>query len=212
MTELLQGLVGTSTFVEGAIGFEEVTRAAHVIMIQELNDALDTENERWKKADLELQELMGGEGVGQIDIEPIPLPNFHEGPHPSFLEAPPVFFPNVSVMAYAIQPDATNLFDQVDEVGMRLFIETIVKAGPVPEGSEAEFETIVHRRIERSTEAVHAVIRNNRTLRNTVQSIDRPPRGGIGQSWLRKEDKGRGPRWLMHGSRLEYQLQRVIRF
>lgn len=201
-------------FLSSQIGFEIGTRAAQLILLEGVNDELAAQEELWAGSDLALQELLGG-GPGQTDLERFETTAFHAGPHKSFLKAPPAAFPNVSVMAYYTQPEAVQ-FDQIDNMQLRLYVEVICKAGPISsEGSteHSDFETIVHRRIERTTEAVHAVLRRDPTLRGTVLPTEVPPRGGIGdQSWVRREEKGSGPRYLMQGSRLEYTLQRQARF
>lgn len=203
-------LVGNRGLIEGLIGFEPVTRAGRLILAQQLNDELLVESDRWRAPDLALQEMGFDAGVGQVDLEPVQTANFHEGPHQSFLLAPPERFPNVSVMAYLSAPAGSQLLDQADTHDITFYVEIMVKAGPVAEGAETAFETIVHRRIERTTEAVNRVIRRNTTMLGTVLDQQLPARGGIGaQAWIRGGDKGTGPRYLWHGSRLQYTFQRI---
>jgi hypothetical protein len=200
-------LVGNTDLLEPGLGFEPVGRAAMLLLFDGLNQEIETQQERWSEQDLKLQELTSGT-VGQIDIEPIEGDHFFEGPHRSLVDAAPSAYPNVSVMGYSTQPKVTQ-YDQFDSMNMRLMVEVMVKAGPVPEGQEVDFETILHRRIQRTTEAVHIVVSSDRTLLGTVEPIQLPPRGGIAQqSWARREEKGRGPRYLWQGSRLEYALER----
>jgi hypothetical protein len=184
VAELLPALEGRSPFIsDNFIGFEPVTRAARLVLFQGLDDEIDRQPE-----------------------------NLHEGPHRSLLEQPIEAFPNCSVMAYVTIPSGEQ-FDQFDTSDITLFAETMVIAGPVPKGQEVPFETIVHRRIQRTTEAVNAVIKRSGTLLGTVNPIQSMPRGGIGNSsWLRPQEKGSGPRYLWHGSRLQYTLQRHAHF
>lgn len=208
MTTLADALISNSNYVESDIGFEPVGRAVRLLMADQLNEEIDRVANKWHRADLELQDLGFDPGVGQVEIEHIPLSHIHEGPHRSFIEAPPEEFPNLSVMAYNSSADAEQ-FDQIDVLSMKLYLEPLCIAGPVPEDQEVAFETIVHRRIQRTTEAVVRVIKNNPTLLGTVRPIQLPPRGGIGQStWARRKEKGQGPRYLWQGARLEYTLQR----
>lgn len=211
MTAVFPELIGNVAFPESLLGFEVVGRACQRLMIEKLNDEIDEQSERWKAADLALQELTGGP-VGQIDVEHVPAASVWEGPHKSLLDQPPEALPALNIMGYVINPDPDQL-DQLETIRIRLYIEALVKAGPVPVDQETAFETIVHRRIQRTTEAVNAVVMRDRTLRGAVRPIQSLPLGGIGQSaWLRKEEKGRGPRWLWQGSRLEYTLQRQADF
>lgn len=207
-------LVGNRGFVEAMIGFETVTRAMRLVMAQGLNAEIDRQSDKWRAADLELQALGFDPGVGQVTVEHVDPSHLHEGPHQSFLKAPPEAFPNVSVMAYLVVPTSTSGFgDQLDSSQLTLSVESMVKAGPVGDGLDTAFETIVHRRIQRMTEAVNAVMRRNPGLLGAVAPIQEPARGGIGQqSWVRREEKGSGPRFMWQGSRLEYTAQRASTF
>lgn len=206
-------LTANRGFLENQIGFEAVSRACRLLLARDLNDMIVTQSDRWRETDLALQRLGLDPGVGQVEVEAVPLDHFHEGSHESFLTSPHTAFPNVSCAGYVAVPSGEQ-FDQFDSHDITLFIETMCIAGPVLEGSETAYETIVHRRIQRTTEAVNATILapGNRTLLGTVSPIQLPPRGGIGNaSWLRREG-GTGPRYLMHGSRLQYTLQRHAAF
>lgn len=204
-------VISQGPMIEARIGFEAVARSALKVLLTHLNDEIRTESEAWSAADLEWQVLRTG-GIGQIDLEIVEPINFHEGPHRSLLMAPPEAFPNVSVSAATIVPD-TEQFDQFDVSSMRLYIETMVKAGPVADGSEIDFETIVHRRAQRTTEAVNRVVMRHFSALSPGQPQGLPPRGGLTpQAWVKKKEKGSGPRYLWQGSRLEYTLQRHAKF
>lgn len=206
-----QALTGNSGLLEDMIGFEPITRAVRLVLAKGVNSWIDRQSERWKIKDLALQAL-GIEQLGQIEVEHIPLDHIHEGPHPSFLESPPEAFPNITVMGYITRPSGSQ-FDQFDSSEITLFVETMCLAGPVPAGQDTVYETIVHRRIERTTEAVHATLRSDPMLLGTVDPMRLPPIGGIGTaSWLRRQEGGSSLRHLMHGSRLQYTLQRHAAF
>lgn len=207
-------LIGNRGLTQSLIGFEPATRAMRLVLAQDLNAEIDRQSQSWYAADLELQALGFDAGVGQVDVEHVDAAHLHEGPHLSFLKAPPEAFPNVSVMAYLVVPAPTSAFgDQVDSSQLTLSVESMVKAGPIGEGLDTAFETIVHRRIQRMTEAVNAVMRRNPTLLGVVAPIQEPARGGIGQhSVIKREEKGAGPRFIWQGSRLEYTAQRASTF
>lgn len=202
-------LIGNRNFIELGIGMEIVARAARILLFDRLNDELDRMFERWREADTSLQMMGFDEGVGQVDLPHVPPANLHEGPHRSLIEAPPESFPNVSVMAYMTTRSATQFTDQTNSSDITLFIEAMAITGPVPDGLEVPHETIVHRRIQRMTEAIALVIQGDPSLLGTAHNVQTPPRGGIGNnSWLRPKNKGAGERFLWHGSRLQYTVQR----
>lgn len=200
--------IGGQGFLDASVGFEQIGRACRLALAGGLNDEIDRQKARWDEADLVLQQLGFDEGVGQIDIDHVEDANLFEGPHKSLADSPVEMFPNVSVMAYMAVPSPFQL-DQTMRSDITLFVESMAIAGPVPDGQEVAFETIVHRKIQRMTEAVAIVIKRSGNLLGTVEPIAAPPRGGIGTpTWLKGANKGSGPRHLWHGSRLQYTLQR----
>jgi hypothetical protein len=206
---LHEAVISNRQLPEGMIGFEPVTRSTRLLLARDLNTEIDQQSERWNQADLYLQQLGFDVGVGQIDIEHIPNDHIHEGPHESFLMAPAEAFPNISIMAYVTTPSPSQAYDTLDSHDLVLFVETMVRAGPVAVGTEVQFETIVHRRIQRTTESVNAVIRRDTTLLGSVSPQQLPARGGIGkQAWIQNVNNETGQRYMWHGSRLEYRLQR----
>ena len=211
-TATFEALVGNRTDLETLIGFEPLGRAARLVLFEELNDQIDVESERWHRADLALAELGLDPGIGQIEVEHVAPENLHEGPHRSLMDAPPESFPNVSVAGYAVVASPEQ-FDRLDSNRLTLFVESWATSGPIERDASAidvlPFETILHRRIQRMTEAVAAVIRGSVDLLGTVNPIELPPRGGIlNQSWLKSTAQGTGPRYLWQGSRLQYTLER----
>jgi hypothetical protein len=210
MSALFPAALGNVLTPPAAIGWEPVSRAVKLLLSRDLAAELARQEGFWRTSDLQMQSLGFDPGVGQVELEPIPNSHLHEGPHESLLEAPAGAFPNVSIMAYLNVPSASQLFDVMDTSDLTLFVETMVKAGPVAPGTEAQFETIVHRRIQRTTEAVNNVIRRDATILGTVLPQQYPPRGGIGrQSWVKPSPSEGGERHIWHGSRLQYTLQRA---
>lgn len=204
----LEALVANRGQLETMIGFEPVSRAARLVLYEGLNAEIASQQSRWMAADLELDRLGLDPGVGQVTVDPVPTANIFEGPHKSLVDSPIGRFPNISVMAYMTVPSPEQ-FDQFDTHDLTLFVESMAIAGPVVSGAETAYETIVHRRIQRMTEAAAAVIRRSGTLLGTVNPIQMPPRGGVGNaSWLRPKEKGAGVRHVWQGSRLQYTLQR----
>jgi hypothetical protein len=202
-------LAGDPRQLSRDIGFELVARAVVMMLLDRLNDELEAQEAHWAKADLEYQQATGGT-VAQIELERFEPVNIQDGPHQSIVNAPPERFPFIGVMSYLTTPRAEQS-DHFHENSLRLFLEAFTKVGPVPEGAELDHETILHRRIQRTTEAAHAVILSDPGLRGTVPDrIRNPPRGGIGNNaWIKYGGaEGHGARYMWQGSRLEYTLQR----
>lgn len=207
---LFQAALGNRIVPDGAMGWEPIARATRLILARDLNDEIDSHSEKWSAADLQLQQMGFDPGVGQVDVDHVPDDHLHEGPHESFLSAPIEMFPNISVMAYLNRPSARQGYASMPTNDITLEVVTICAAGPIPDGLETAFETIVHRKIQRTSEAVIAVIQNDKTLLGTVLPQELPPSGGIGkQSWIRPRNGETGPMDIFHGSRLQYTLQRL---
>lgn len=205
----LAAIPGDPRELQQGIGFELVARAVRLLLLEGLNNEIDVQSARWVDADSALQSMGADEGVGQVDVTHVDPSNFHEGPHKSLIEAPPEMFPNVSVMAYAAVPSASRFADQVDSSEITLFVECMAISGPVPDGLEVAHESIVHRRIQRMTEAASIVVERDRMLIGTVHAMRTPPQGGVGNSsWLRPQKAGGGQRFIWHGSRLQYTVTR----
>lgn len=198
--------------MSATLGFEESTRATLKVLIDGLNDEIEARSARWSQADLDWQEF-AGTGIGQVDIPLVPIDHFHEGPHPSIIEAPIESFPAVAVTSF-FTTSGTREIDGSYRSSLRLAIEMFSISGPVYDQSMIEHSTIVGRRIQRTVEAANAVLMRNRTLCGAAQpGITDLPRGGIGpQRFARKEENGTGPRWVWQGARIEYTLQRNSMF
>lgn len=210
MSAVFSAALGKRAIPDAMIGYEPIARAVRLILNRDLNNEIDAQSDKWRAADLYMQEQGFDPGVGQIDVQHITINHLHEGPHESFLDAPASAFPNVSMMAYATRPSPSQGYDQLDSSDITLFVETMVIAGPVADGTEVTFETIVHRRIQRTTEAVNAVIRRDLTLLGTVLPQQLPATGGIGrQAWIKNDKVETGKRFMWHGSHLQYTLQRA---
>jgi hypothetical protein len=210
VTALFQAALGNRAIPDASIGWEPVARAVRLILARDLDAEIDRQADQWAAADLQMQVMGFDPGVGQVDVEHVPIGHLHEGPHESLLDAPVSAFPNVSMNAYLNAPSGVQDHSYLTSSDITLYVETMVVAGPVVEGLETAFETIVHRRIQRTTEAINTVIQGDATLLGTVLPQQGPPRGGIGrQSWVKNDDDETGKRYLWHGSRLQYTLQRA---
>lgn len=211
LADITRAIPGDPRYLQTGIGFEPASRAARLILLAQLNKEIEAQNLRWRDADLELDALGLDPGVGYVEAQPIETRDFHEGPKKSLIEAPPERFPNVTVMAYMTVPSASQFIDQGGSSDITLFVEAMAISGPVPDTDDMKMahETIVHRRIQRMTDAIAIVIERNPTLLGTIHELKTPPRGGVGNStWLRPKSAGAGPKYIWHGSRLQYTTTR----
>ncbi len=211
MTAAIASLGVATNTLGTELGFESISRAAYITLRERLNDELDRQAARWLQPDLAFQTDYGDD-VGQIELEHVTPANFYTGPQRTLITAPLAAFPNVSCF---IGPatGAPVQFDSFDSFTMRLVIEGMVKVGPVEEGQEQYHEAVLFRRNARMAEAIHAVLMTNSNLYGLVQSPSDPPRALLGDTQVVKRDeKGRNPRYFWQGSRLEYAMPRHVRF
>lgn len=202
-------LVANRGPVEDLTGFEIVGRAARLVLIDGLDDEIDRQQERWRMSDAEFEAAGHDVGIRAEGVEHVSATNIFQGPHKSLAQSPMDRFPNVSVTAYASRPGPGNIeSDRIDVVAISLMVETVVRAGPVVEGRELFFESLAHRRIERTTEAVLAVIRRSRNLLGAVAAVTQPRGGIVNTTWVRDSADGQGPLYVLHGSRFQYELVR----
>lgn len=193
-------------------GFESVGRAARLVIADGIEDAIERVQAMWLIADELLEDYGMDAGVREADVESIETVNVFQGPHKSLAASPITRFPNVSVTAYATRPSALDARqDHMDVAELSLLVEVMVKAGPI-EDDPLFIESLVHRRIERTSEAVLMVLRESGTLLGTVDRVGQPRGGIVNQSWTRNEAREgeTGKTYVLHGSRFTYALTRRI--
>lgn len=206
-------IIGNRGPIESLQGFEVVGRAARLVVAEGINAEIDRQQQRWEQADLEFEAAGYDVGVRAMGLEHVPVENVFGGPHKSLVASPLARFPNVSMTAYATRPSAQDpLNDRMDVPEITLLVELMVKAGPVVSGQELLIESIVHRRVERTSEALLATIAKSKNLYGTVDTISQPRGGIVNASWTRNEDtEGEaGATYVLHGSRFTYALIRRV--
>jgi len=199
--------------IEPLQGFEAVGRAVRLVLAGGLNDEIDRQQQRWLQAD-ELFETAGFDaGLRAAGIDHVATDNIFGGPHKSLVASPLGRFPNVSVTAYAARAAPSNsLNDRMKAIEVTMLVETMVYAGPRTDDNALFVESLVHRRIERTSEAVIACIERSRTLLGTVDHVPQPSGGLVNASWTRTEDTegASGAIYVLHGSRFQYALTRRV--
>lgn len=201
--------------VEPLQGFEAVTRAARLVLAGSLNDEIDGQQQRWLQADEDFEAAGFDVGIREAGVDHVQAPNIFGGPHKSLVASPLSYFPNVSVTTYAARPSALDpMSDRMRVVELTMLVETMVYAGPRTDDNALFVESLVHRRIERTSEAVIAAIEKSKNLYATVDSIPQPRGGLVNASWTRTEDAegDAGAIYVLHGSRFQYALTRRVAF
>ncbi len=206
-------LVANRGPIEDLIGLEVVGRAARLVLIEGLNGEIDRVQERWASADAIFEEAGHDVGVTEHGVDYVEGANIFQGPHKSLMAAPMTRFPNVSVTGYAMRPGPGDPMQDVHrllEVG--LLVEVCVAAGPVddPDVGDSLFcETLVHRRIERTSEAVLATLGRRQDLLGTVLRLGEARGGIVDKSWTKKTAGGAGQTFILHGARFQYAPTRL---
>jgi len=129
------------------------------------------------------------------------------------MSSPMTRFPNVSVTGYAVRPAAGDQQQDVHRLlEISLLVEVAVVAGPIgaPAVGDSLFcETLVHRRIERTSEAVLATIGRSHDLLGTVLQVGEARGGIVNQSWTKKTEGGASQTFIVHGARFQYAPTRL---
>lgn len=186
----MTGIVNSTT------GMEHIAREMAIILLQEMNNAVEQQETAWGPLDEEWA-LLRNVPYEPVLIERIPAANFHLGTRPSLIKASVDAFPNVTVMADLAAPDDLDDIDQMNKYSIGVFIQIFVKGA-----TEAE----VNARIQRTAEAANICVLSNPTLRGYVQDMDATPTIGITDVNVRREKTAYGNEWFMQGARIEYQI------
>lgn len=182
------------------LGLEIVQRQALFMLMDNVNPVLEEVNFFMQELDEELADKTGVPFV-PTTVEEIAPQNFVEGHRPSLISAPLENYPNCAVWAVRAQPTpGSNDFDQLSVHSDVIYIEIMVKS--------IESEEMVNRRIHRTTEAVHIVMNQDRTLNGTVSGYLTDPVIDISDVFTRKGRTSYGQHWFWQGARLQYSVRK----
>lgn len=185
-------------------GLEEIGREACLILIEEINDELEAQETSWHTKD---KEFAAARGVAYepIFLEKIQPSNIHHGHRPSLIEAPITEYPNLSIMAYTSDVSDDDM-DQVAKHENIMFVELMCKA---TSQEHTDPEELLNRRVDRTADAVVAVINRNKNLNGKVDPFDDAPRVSISNIFSRSEFTGSGPTFIWQGARLDYVFNKI---
>lgn len=166
-----------------------------------LNTQITSMQPTWTAEDDQLYAELGRPNPDWT-VEQVQKENFHPGTSKGILKWPVEKFPNVCTICYqAFSPNDDNN-DQGEFYSDRLAIEIAVKS----EESEEE----VNSRIQKTLDAAHLVLWENRTLNNTVPEIPTPPDVTIGDVQVRRFRDGTGADWFWQGGSLDYIVNKYV--
>jgi hypothetical protein len=194
----------------GRLLLEAIQREALIVLFKGLNNKIDSLNETWQIEDDEILNTLG-RGNSTWTVEEIPDDNFYSGTIPSLINASINKYPNCSVICYISEPKRSS-----DDIGENytdiLAVEIMVKSGPYDQSKHEErfhHEQQSNSRIQKTLDAAHLTILDNRNLNNTIPDLP-APRVSVGDIFIRTEEKGRGNKWCWQGGSLEYDLDKYI--
>lgn len=179
------------------IDAEDVQRQTIKILYDKLNTEISARNTQWTVKDNAFYASIGRASPG-FTVEEISPENFYPGVVPSLIKAPIENYPNVSAYVSISAPTGSG-DDVAEEYRMTLAIEVMVKS--------VSGELEVNSRIQKTLEAVHAVMIKNPLINGTVNTMN-PPLRTTGDVFVRREDHSRGDRWFWQGGSLTYPVEK----
>jgi hypothetical protein len=195
-----------TTDLTSALGMEKVQRAVTLLMIQNLNDAIDDQNTLWAAKDATFFAAIERDQE-PFECENIAADHFYSGTIPSLIEKPMEDYPNLCVIAYISTPTLLSS-DYVERYAITLAVEIMVKS----ETSEEE----VNARIQRTLEAANYVMTSEKNRRipegndgnPLVPQISRGPSATIGDVFVKHKGQDPDARWFYQGGSLTYLIEK----
>lgn len=167
------------------------------ILYDHLNSEIASRSAAWIAADTAFYASIG-RPAPDFSVESIANDNFYPGVVTSLINAPIDKYPNVSAYCWSAIP-TTSRDDIAEEYAILVSIEVMVKS------IESELEA--NSRIQKTLEAIHAVIVKNQSLNNTANTMNAPSKT-MGDIFVRREEHSRGPRWFWQGGSLTYPVEK----
>jgi len=196
----------------GRLLLEAIQRKALTTLYENLNDKIQSLEATWQTEDESLYDILGL-GNPEWNVELIDSENFYPGTIPSLIDAPINKYPNVCTICYIGNP--RNSDDDTGELYTdRLAIEIMVKSGSFDSEdieSRLNHERLVNTRIQKTLDAAHLTILDNRTLDNLITYLP-APRITIGDLFVRTVERGQNTKFYWQGGALEYDVTKYVNF
>lgn len=192
----------TSPVLSQSTGVEEALDEIEVVLIRDINPALDEVYSRRVQSDKDRAERRQIPYVA-IEYEEVPPSHFHTGNFPSLVleEVPKDAYPYVvlTIDDYTADPaDAQN--DHMNVYRDAVVVHCLAKASP-QEGSE-----VVFRRAVRMGEAVFLALASDSSMQKRLGGLSNPLRGQPSIPWT-YQDKGRGKDWWYQAVGTSYAIR-----
>ena len=195
----------------GRLSLQAVEREALIVLFDGLNDMISAMTTTWNTEDDALQTALG-RSAATWTVESIPNENFYAGTIPSLINAPIEKYPNICVVCYQAEPKPSS-DDTAENYTHTLAVEIMVRSGSFnPDANLSEglfYEQEVNSRIQKTLDAAHLTILDNRRLNNTVPELPAPI-VNIGDLFVRRAAEGSGDRWYWQGGSLTYNLDKYV--
>lgn len=185
------------------LGTEEVMDLCYIVLRETFNDALAYQQTRGDALDAARAAATGGP-VPIVNLEPVPVDNFHVGSIPSFVQTEDrtVDYPMLVVAPGRTVPDPEDArMDHYNVYQNAVSIHCFARANP-QEGVE-----IAYRRSERMAEAVHQIVHTDSRLRRKVAGISGPVMIDRSEPWYFPVEDGHGEDWCWRAVMHMYQIK-----
>lgn len=192
----------------GRLYDKQIGRAALKILFDNLNNKLDEMEDDWNTEDEDFWVSIN-KGVPDWSMEPVEDSNFHEGANPGLINAPLDYYPSIYVFCHQGTP--TNSSDDTGELyAFTLDVDMMAKSGSFMEEYDDNLTNQVTMRLNRIQEAVNLVMLENRTLGGLVSDINAPSMSK-GNIFVRREERGKNPKFYWQGGSLRYTVYKWVR-
>lgn len=201
------------------VEFERIQRGALIFLADAsvgINARVAADATDWAAEDAAF-ETATGRTLPSIDVETIESRNFYPGIQPSLLDAPIERYPNVSAFAWRADAQNTN-DDHMDKYLVNLAIEIMCKAIGTDDRLDVDANVdaciLAGSRLDRTITAAHKALMSDeaRSLGKIVPRIGNQPNIIKTDVFVRRQEKGHGPRWFWQGARLDYRVEQWVAY
>lgn len=201
------------------VQLERIARAAIKILYDGLNTEIAAQNSTWGATANWWDDASFWTSIGQetrsITVETIQADNFYVGHVPSLIDAPIDRYPNVCALAYSgdIIPSTD---DWSEQYAVMLAVEIMVKAEcdatKPDQAADRLAAELVNARTHRTLAAVKKVLEADRNFKQLVPRVSNTPNEVVTNVFVRREERGHGPRWFWQGARLDFRIQQWVHY